>query len=58
MFRREDQLELPNKRRVVHLIERDDSDHAQPLTASTVDLLVRLDHHRIGRLARMSPSGE
>jgi hypothetical protein len=34
MFRREDQLEHPNKRRVVLLIERDDNDHAQPLTAA------------------------
>jgi hypothetical protein len=52
MLRRLD-LQQAHERRLVLLLERDDVEHPQPLTAAAVDLLARLDHHRVGGFAEI-----
>jgi len=46
-------LRQPYERRLV--LERDDVEHAEPLAGAEVDLLPRLDHHRVGRFAEIVP---
>src|SRR3954471_23559539 len=50
-------LSQPHERRLVLLLERDNGDDTQPLAAVAVDLLPRLDHHRVGRLTEVVPVG-
>ena len=51
----DDCLDLqPHERRLVLLLERDDVDDTEPLAGAEEDLLARLDHHPVGRLARIA----
>jgi hypothetical protein len=47
----------PDERRLVLLFERDNVDHAKPLAGGDVDLVTRMDHHRIGRFVEIVPMG-
>jgi hypothetical protein len=44
-------LQQPDERRLVLVLERDYFDDAEPLAGAEVHLVARPDHHRVGRLA-------